>query len=726
MMSFRTILLACLVASAVGDSITILGKSSDGCANDFTWAVPSTPSTRDCETENELPQSAVTIYLQSAAMRGNAAPNNIPTEVETGSGVTITTTSTNLVAGVDTLCLAQAGKGCSDIDTTKTCARITAPTANSLSANLPTSNADIAANWNSVSMELEDSPRKICLVRVNGGNTYTFYTGLRVASVYGCKTDADCTGQPAANNNLALYPGITDAQVAQIKQRTTCCASPLASSRQSGICINPNVQSCCGGAGMETSLDKCCDSSAERVRFQSSACPCWSTQTTATGCPATEPECCLPNKYTEYNPTTNLVGVAGECYNSALHRCCDVGIRYDPGTQQCCVINGLQSLNFPCPCQEDTDCHGGQIPPGTQVSTAQHNSNHRCCKQIWPTPAETAFCTSYSNFGGTTDLLQASTTSITDNFHPGQNNVYQLHRCHGHCIDTSYQLCCNGVSCRSEFEKCCNSTCCNRFEGTCAEGVRAGALGAPANDMEYMIKYEQCTIIENLGPIKAFWVYVLPAFLLTATLLALALVILFANNVSARSYSFVESGMVIVGVLLILAALPFYFSPAYKYSVLFVIVSLMCVLSASARVKWLNIVALAATIVLILYVVDPFHGNELFNFGYYRLENGQPDAEGAGIFHTVQDLFNRPKMCTDYYKYFMMDPLLHDNERIHNPHKTTFGYCSRGWIMTLLVFAAVCMILTLLLFTLTLIALMLRFRKQKYEPIELEVRAVPE
>eukprot|EP00999_Lentomonas_sp_LEN2_P003066 NODE_91_length_2354_cov_109.447238_g70_i0.p1 GENE.NODE_91_length_2354_cov_109.447238_g70_i0~~NODE_91_length_2354_cov_109.447238_g70_i0.p1 ORF type:complete len:748 (+),score=210.11 NODE_91_length_2354_cov_109.447238_g70_i0:64-2307(+) len=742
----RTVLLAAFAVYALAGSVTILGKTSDGCAS-YSWDITGASTNDDCSSENELPFSAVTIYLQSASMAGNAAPNTIPNEVDTGAAVTVTPasgTTLNPTIGAttydDEFCLAKSDS-CDDIDWTKSCANIanvvatTPGAAPTYTFPLKTGTGTTAANWNSVSMELEDSPRKLCVVRyaagadkTNSANVQaTFYTGLRIASVYGCKVNADCTGQPAANNNLALYTGITDYQVQQIKQRTVCCAGTVAQSLTAGICINPNVQSCCGGVGMESSLDKCCDATQERVRFYTAACPCWSTSTSSTGCPSTEPECCLPNKYVELEPHKNLTGVAGECYHPNNHRCCNTGARYDPGTQQCCVVNGLQSLNFPCPCQEDTDCQGGQVAPGSQVATAQVNSNHRCCKQKWPTPAETAFCTSYSNFQGTNDLAGTTQTTISDgSYHPGQNNVYQLHRCHGHCIDTSYQICCNGVSCRSEFEKCCNSTCCNRFVGTCAEGVRPGALGAAANDMEYAVKYEQCTIIENLGPIKAFWVYVLPAFLLTATLLALALVILFANNVSARSYSFVESGMVIVGVLLILAALPFYFSPAYKYSVMFVVVALICVLSASARVKWLNVLALGAVILLVLYVVDPFHGNELFNFGYYRLENGMPDPEGAGILHTVQDLFNRPKMCVDYYKYFMLDPLLHDHERIHNPHKTTYGYCSRGWIMTLLVFAAVCIILTLLLFVLTLVALVLRFRKQKYEPIELEVRAVPE
>jgi hypothetical protein len=400
------------------------------------------------------------------------------------------------------------------------------------------------------------------------------------------------------------------------------------------------------------------------------------------------------------------------------------------------VISGVQTANFPCPCQEDEHCVGGQIAPAGQDADIQTLSTQRCCKQIWPNPLEQAFCNKYANWWGLEDTEGNDLTDIKGGvYHPGSQNLFQVQRCLGTCFDTTYQICCNGVTCIDQYEKCCNATCCNRFVGTCAEGFRPGAHSSRDNWVEYQVRYEQCTTIENLGPIQAYWVYVLPTFLLIASLGTLALVVVFANNADARAYSFVERAIIAVAVLSILFGLPTFFSPGYKYGMVITIVALICFLSAAVRDRWLNIVALIAVIFLEIYIFDPFNGNDYFNLSLWRRPSGRTAYQTSGMIHFYRWMWHDHagvaidsdlQRCTNYYNYFRLDPLLQDRERHHNPFITTFGYCGRNWNLALLVFSGILIILGLLLFVLVLMALVLRFRKLHYEPIELEVRALPD
>jgi len=193
--------------------------------------------------------------------------------------------------------------------------------------------------------------------------------------------------------------------------------------------------------------------------------------------------------------------------------------------------------------------------------------------------------------------------------------------------------------------------------------------------------------------------------------------------------------MIAVAVLAILFCLPTFFSPGYKYGMVITIVALIVFLSASVRYRWLNIVALIAFIVLEIYIFDPFNGNDYFNLSLWRRPTGRTAYQTSGMIHFYRWMWHDAagvaenadlQRCTYYYNYFRLDPLLQDRERYHNPAITTFGYCGRNWNLALLVFSGIEIILGLLLFILTLMALVLRFRKLHFEPIELEVRALPD
>jgi hypothetical protein len=306
--------------------------------------------------------------------------------------------------------------------------------------------------------------------------------------------------------------------------------------------------------------------------------------------------------------------------------------------------------------------------------------------------------------------------------------VKETQRCNGVCYDTSYQICCNGVTCVREYEKCCNSTCCNRFVGTCAEAYRAGTPNNRFNYIGYGNRFEQCSTIEQISILRAWWIFVLPTKLLALTLIALAFVLVFANRGTTRSHSLIERALIITGVLVVFFALPNFFSPAYKYGIVMVIVGLVGILCAAERTKWLNILAIIAIIIGLLYLFDPFHGgNDVLSFSSFRFtDNGVRDDESSGILHFIGNkawrnlttVNSKDNFCVQYYDYFRLDPQLRDL-RFENPLVTTFGYCGRGWITALLIFEAILCFFAILLLVLALIAFFLRFAVESFEPIEI-------
>jgi hypothetical protein len=306
-------------------------------------------------------------------------------------------------------------------------------------------------------------------------------------------------------------------------------------------------------------------------------------------------------------------------------------------------------------------------------------------------------------------------------------NTRQL--CFGTCVNPDYQICCNGVACQRNYEKCCNSTCCNRFSETCTEGYRAPASQYNANSFrEY---YYTCSSIELLTVLKSGMVYIIPMALLIATFAGLGIVLVFANKASNRSYSFIESAMIILALISVLVSIPLFFSPMFKYGVFIVIVSLLSILSAAARVRVVNVAAVVAQIIILFYIFDPIHGNRYLTFTSFPVIvgpwAGAPDTETKGLLHTTTSMFYRRGVvdttwCTTFYDWFNLDPALRDTVRFDNPEIQTFGYCKRGWVAFLLIFQGILIVSFVLLFIVTLVALLLRFRKaQSLAPITLEI-----
>jgi hypothetical protein len=279
-----------------------------------------------------------------------------------------------------------------------------------------------------------------------------------------------------------------------------------------------------------------------------------------------------------------------------------------------------------------------------------------------------------------------------------------------------------------EFEKCCNSTCCNKFVGTCAEGYREGTPNNRYNNNNYGLRFEQCSTIEQISILRAWWIFVLPTKLLALTLILLAFVIVFASRGTTRAHSLIERALMVIGVLVVIFALPNFFSPAYKYGIVMVLVGVVGILAAAERNRWLNILAIVAIIIGLFYLFDPFHGgNDVLSFSSFRYyDNSFRDDESSGILHFIGNknwrnitvVNSRDNFCVQYYDYFRLDPQLRDI-RFENPLVTTFGYCGRGWITALLIFEAILCFLTIILLVLAIIAYFLRFAVESFEPIEL-------
>eukprot|EP01006_Ploeotia_vitrea_P028345 TRINITY_DN61052_c0_g1_i1.p1 TRINITY_DN61052_c0_g1~~TRINITY_DN61052_c0_g1_i1.p1 ORF type:complete len:800 (-),score=140.88 TRINITY_DN61052_c0_g1_i1:1441-3840(-) len=692
----------------------------------------------NCQALPARSAQSSTIMLPSADSVGLV--NSHPAIFNSQETITLTGTEiqSNLQFG-----LSQAGQDCSaGIDTTiavVNCANagecdetnlpgsltITLPTTQGCSSNVPPANVGPRNCWNdvaalSVAQALGAENRLLCFFNpAVGAVTARGWTGLRIGAAWNCES---ATVNPQSQQRCTLFtpagPGYENLRVEQtrlLQANTQCCKSNLGF--RVGVCVNSAAQQCCGVP--YRAWEKCCSSTKQIIQPYNQPCQCTSAGGDA-DCPANE-HCCLPFKYEEFRETSTASGVmagfVGTCYNNQTHRCCDTGDVYDPGAQQCCSVNGLQSLNIPCPCDVDADCVGGQREYQNSIR------DYRCCKQVDPVPLEAPF----DQHEVRTDASgRVYSLGKYANF-PSGRGLYSAQRCLGSCIDVRYQICCNGVACVKDYERCCNATCCNRFTETCEFGVRPGTPGNQWNYIDLKVKYYQCSSVEAMNPLKAFWIFVLPTALLIATAVAFGIIMVFANKAANRSYSTLERSIITVATFIIILSLLLFFSPAYKYGVVAIFASLIAVLAAAARIRLLNIAALVVVFLAILYVFDPFTGSHIWGFTSFRnLDSGAIHPRTMGLLHTL-DLMNRDNQnwCVDYYDYFRLDPQLRDTDRCDNPAEQSFGYCNRWWIMVLLLAAAILMILLLLLFILLVLALFLRFIKPPPSaPIQLEV--VPE
>eukprot|EP00995_Heteronema_vittatum_P008130 NODE_32_length_2451_cov_722.433805_g27_i0.p1 GENE.NODE_32_length_2451_cov_722.433805_g27_i0~~NODE_32_length_2451_cov_722.433805_g27_i0.p1 ORF type:complete len:728 (-),score=321.92 NODE_32_length_2451_cov_722.433805_g27_i0:194-2377(-) len=689
------------------------GKRADPCHIGLSTASP------DCHF-NQLPDSAVTVL---APAMSSSKVGSI-TQLQAGTQ-TVTVYGHNLKAGtVAQFALSSVGGRCSSIGSTAVPATVGTTTAS----------FTVPASWLDTAMELENGPRALCFApsaattATTATTTGWVYTGFKWKVVWACNVDNNNQQCPPPSSSTdpkvqsinvgagAAYDQAPNngSRIAQRAAMTKCCVTTTGVEWKVNQCVNPNFQSCCGGAAYQPTRERCCSTTNEMTQWYDAPCPCWRS-TAAEDCRNVAETCCLPTKYPELNKTTHATE-KGQCYNATSHQCCDTGRRFDPGSEQCCVVNGVQTLDVACPCATDAHC------VGDWANTAD-DSNYICCRQTSPVPWESAF-ESRATAGGVVSNICDKYTN-----YPNGTGHYMYQPCLGNCINTQMQICCNGVACVKSTESCCNSTCCNKFIGTCARGRRAASMGHWNNWVDYGTDFDVCSTVEQMNTIKAFWVFILPIELLFATIVCLAICLAFAARAKdTHAYSITERVMVGAACLTIAFAVTLFFAPLYKYGVFVVLGSLFAIITAAARVRAINIVCIIFQILLLMYLFDPMTGNSFLTTASNRTEAGFADGETMGILHATARLYKSEadvkslKHCVNYYKYFQFDPVVRDYERYDNPNVTTFGYCARAWIVALYLFEGAILALVLLQLIVDILALLIRFKEHLLDPVELEMR----
>jgi hypothetical protein len=553
--------------------------------------------------------------------------------------------------------------------------------------------------------------------------------------------------------DVALYNGEEGFQRLDRLKRLTCCGASqagvpgpfnlAATTTRFGACIDVEIASCCGRRAYNPTAERCCSRPFSTIRTQDQPCPCTigtavfeeqyycqhqGSTTLGTvddnagltqGATAVNFGCCatkLADRFPElYSTVINGITFVREqrsfCYDttgpSDGFQCCNDGNVFDAGSQQCCMVTGVQSLNLPCPCGVNGDCPTDSL----------------CCFQLFPPGLPrgqgASQCSAYANFpridngAGVADVGDAIVTLA---------GIPQLQRCPGTCYNAQYQMCCNGAVCESGFTRCCNDTCCNKFSETCQLSQRS-PLTSLSNSRDVGVYFEMCSRIELLSGRKAFFVFVLPAWLLLATAISLALVTVLARRATEHIFELTERAIVILAVFTVLLGCPFFFSPFYKNGIVIVLVGLVSILVSVARKRKASLFLVILLVLAIFYVINPFDGNIYLSITSAVPVNGaRPESS---LLEAAQNLWRTAENCVDFYDFFLYDPA-HRDQRLHNPEDFTFGYCGRGYITALIIFAIALYVVLLLLLLLAVFSLVKKLGIKAVEPIELEVAMEPE
>jgi hypothetical protein len=248
-------------------------------------------------------------------------------------------------------------------------------------------------------------------------------------------------------------------------------------------------------------------------------------------------------------------------------------------------------------------------------------------------------------------------------------------------------------------------------------------LTSLSNSRDVGVYFEMCSRIELLSGRKAFFVFVLPAWLLLATAISLALVTVLARRATEHIFELTERAIVLLAVITVLLGCPFFFSPFYKNGIVIVLVGLVSILVAVARKRKASLFLVILIVLAIFYVINPFDGNIYFSItSAVPVYGARPESS---LLEAAQNLWRTSENCVAFYDYFQYDPA-HRDQRLHNPEDYTFGYCGRGYITALIIFAIALYVVLLLLLLLAVFSLVKKLGIKAVEPIELEVAMEPE
>jgi hypothetical protein len=228
---------------------------------------------------------------------------------------------------------------------------------------------------------------------------------------------------------------------------------------------------------------------------------------------------------------------------------------------------------------------------------------------------------------------------------------------------------------------------------------------------------------------RAFNIFIVPVFLLFATVASLALLITFTRRAVEHVFELTERAIVFIAAFSILIATVYFFSPMYKFGITIIWINLALIAIAAIRTVRPAILAVILQFLLILYIIDPFPANHWFGMSHGATgENEFADHDDlpSSLFETAYYWWrDRGVRCTRHFDYFTYDFNARDTLRHHNPAVRTFGYCSREWISVLMIFAGFLIITELLLLLLVIYSLVKLLGFKPEEVVQLEVRAEP-
>jgi hypothetical protein len=155
--------------------------------------------------------------------------------------------------------------------------------------------------------------------------------------------------------------------------------------------------------------------------------------------------------------------------------------------------------------------------------------------------------------------------------------------------------------------------------------------------------------------------------------------------------------MVFLAAFTVLLTTSYFFSPIFKYGIVIVFLNLFVIVVAVVRTKSMSTLLLIILLLGILYIFDPFNGNIYFSLPGAGSADGAGDNISTSLLESSQRIWRRWDECVGFYDYFRFDDGVRDINRIANPAVPTFGYCSRTWITTLMIFACLIYITQLLI-----------------------------
>jgi hypothetical protein len=228
---------------------------------------------------------------------------------------------------------------------------------------------------------------------------------------------------------------------------------------------------------------------------------------------------------------------------------------------------------------------------------------------------------------------------------------------------------------------------------------------------------------------RAFNIFIVPIFLLFATVASLALLITFTRRAVEHVFELTERAIVFIAAFSVLISTVYFFSPMYKFGIVIIWINLALIAIAAIRTIKPAILAVILQVLLILYIIDPFPANHWFGLSHGATgenEFANPHDLPSSLFETAYYWWrDRGVRCVRHYDYFNYDFNTRDTLRFHNPLIRTYGYCSREWISTLMIFAGFLVITELILLLLVIFSLVKLLGFKPDEVVQLEVRAEP-